>query len=192
MFQEKSEQDLRGSPFNLLCLLLDCGAQCRRRITLLVVFSDRSLSVKLFGRIFFVSCTPPSLLISTPDAQTAPSNIAGRLSEHSVSIMKSKCLLHKLKKNLFLSSYLENKKKSFISHWRGWDGELRLFIFTQLVWKDSGRGGDVVGDTLLVVLKAFSNPDCNGTHSQNWGHNLRVQYQTFLTIRVPTPQWDSF
>lgn len=114
MFQEKSEQDLRGSPFNLLCLLLDYGAQRRRRITLLVVFSDRSLSVKLFGRIFFVSCTPPSLLISTPDAQTAPSNIAGRLSEHSISIMKSKCLLHTLKKkNLFLSSYLENKKKKF-------------------------------------------------------------------------------
>lgn len=96
ILQEESEQDLWGSPFNLLCLLLDYGAQCRRGITLSVVFSNKSPSVKFFGRICFVSFTPPSLLISTPDAQTAPSNITGRLSEHSISIMKSKCLLHKI------------------------------------------------------------------------------------------------
>lgn len=109
--QEESEQDLQGSLFNLLCLLSDYCAQCRRRITLLVVFSDKSLSVKFFRRICSVSCTPPSLLISTPDAQTALSKITGRLSEHSISIMKSKCLLHKLKKKASFCRAISKKKK---------------------------------------------------------------------------------
>lgn len=125
MLREESEQDLWGSRFNLLCLLLDYGAQRKRRITLSVVFSDKSPSVKLFGRICCVSCTPASLLIGTPDAQTAPSNITGRLSEHSISMMKSKCLLRKLEKKCLSVK----KKKSFISHRRGSDGELR-FLFS--------------------------------------------------------------